>query len=41
MQQYLDLCRRVLDEGVAKPNRTGVDTVGIQGAMMQFDDLMV
>jgi thymidylate synthase len=37
MRQYLDLCQRVLDEGVVKPNRTGVDTIGIQGAMMQYD----
>jgi len=37
MQQYLDLLQRVIDEGVRKPNRTGIDTIGIQGAMMQFD----
>jgi thymidylate synthase len=37
MKQYLDLCQRVLDEGVIKPNRTGVNTIGIHGAMMQFD----
>ena len=37
MEQYLDLLQRVVDEGVRKPNRTGIDTIGIQGAMMQFD----
>ena len=37
MKQYLDLCRQVLNEGVRKPNRTGVDTIGIHGAMMKFD----
>ncbi len=37
MKQYLDLCQRVLDEGVVRPNRTGVDTIGIQGAMLQFN----
>lgn len=37
MRQYLDLCQRVLDEGVEKPNRTGINTIGIHGAMMQFN----
>lgn len=37
MQQYLDLCNRVLSEGVWKENRTGVRTLGIIGAHMQFD----
>ena len=37
MKQYLDLCKLVLKKGLRKPNRTGVDTIGIQGAMMQFD----
>jgi thymidylate synthase len=27
----------VLNEGLRKQNRTGVDTIGIQGAMMKFD----
>ena len=37
MKQYLELCKQVLDKGIRKPNRTGVDTIGIQGAMMKFD----
>lgn len=37
MQQYKDLLQKVLDEGVRKPNRTGIDTLGIIGAHMQFD----
>ena len=37
MKQYLDLCQQVLSEGVWKKNRTGVDTIGIHGAMMKFD----
>ncbi len=37
MKQYLDLCQKILDKGVRKPNRTGVDTIGIQGEMMKFD----
>ncbi len=37
MKQYLALAQRVLDEGVLKKNRTGIDTLGIIGAMMQFD----
>jgi thymidylate synthase len=37
MQQYLDLLRRVRDEGVRKSNRTGIDTFGLVGAMLDFD----
>jgi thymidylate synthase len=37
VKQYLNLCRLVLNEGLRKQNRTGVDTIGIQGAMMKFD----
>ncbi|MEA3242314.1 MAG: thymidylate synthase [Pseudomonadota bacterium] len=37
MKQYLDLCKQVLETGIRKPNRTGVDTIGIHGAMMKFD----
>jgi thymidylate synthase len=35
--QYLDLVRRVLDHGVRKPNRTGVDTLGVFGHQMIFN----
>lgn len=37
MKQYLDLARKVLKHGVLKPNRTGVDTIGIFGEQMRFD----
>lgn len=37
MKQYLDLCKEMLANGVRKQNRTGVDTIGIQGAMMKFN----
>jgi thymidylate synthase len=37
MQQYLDLLKKIMDEGVDKPNRTGVDTRAIFGHMMRFD----
>ena len=37
MKQYLELCQKILQSGIRKPNRTGIDTIGIQGAMMQFD----
>jgi thymidylate synthase len=37
MQQYLNIVRRILDEGERKPNRTGVDTIAIAGAMFQHD----
>lgn len=37
MRQYLDLCQRILDDGEYTKDRTGVGTIGIFGAMMQFD----
>lgn len=37
MKQYLDLLRTVLEQGTRQANRTGVDTLFIPGAMMQFD----
>ena len=37
MKQYLDLMRRVRDEGVAKDDRTGTGTRSIFGHQMRFD----
>lgn len=37
MKQYLDLMRRVLDEGARKSDRTGVGTVSVFGHQMRFD----
>lgn len=37
MQVYLDLVRRVLEEGFHKPSRTGVDTISLFAAHYQVD----
>ncbi len=37
MRQYLDLMRRVLEEGVRKEDRTGVGTLSVFGHQMRFD----
>ncbi len=37
MEQYLDLMRRVREQGVAKSDRTGTGTLSIFGAQLRFD----
>jgi thymidylate synthase len=37
MKQYLDLVRLVMEEGVRKPSRTGVDTISYFGAFYRVD----
>lgn len=36
-QQYLDLLKRILETGTKQSNRTGIDTLFLPGAMLQFD----
>ncbi len=37
MQNYLNIVKKVLDEGVQKSNRTGTDAIAIAGAIFEHD----
>jgi len=36
-EQYLNICKRILNEGVRKENRTGVDTIATTGLSIRHD----
>ena len=37
MKKYLDIVKKIIDEGVLKDNRTGTGTIAIAGAMFEHD----
>lgn len=37
MQQFHDYLRHILEHGIRRPNRTGVDTLFVPGHMLKFD----
>jgi len=37
MKQYLDIGRRILEEGIVKPNRTGIDTLSVFAVPFRHD----
>lgn len=37
MQQFHDMLQRILDEGILRPNRTGVDTIFVPSFTLKFD----
>ncbi|MBI3632585.1 MAG: thymidylate synthase [Candidatus Vogelbacteria bacterium] len=37
MRQYLDLLQDILDNGVTKENRTGIDTISVFGRQVRYD----
>jgi len=37
MKAYLDIVKKILENGELKQNRTGIDTIAVAGVMFEHD----